>query len=613
MALAIVLALKLLSAPALAAPLPVPANIIITKTSGTPTAGVPISISWKLVNNAKVQLSGAIVYYLNGYPLTPLNSSNGAQAQPPPPESGTFTFDPVPGINQFSVVLLDTHGAAFPTSTAPKLKPTEFGQQPTETVPSTGHGESSPVSIAASGNVSWTVMAHTSRLDNGLTAAVRRQLMTDYAPLLLFSYDHSSDELYRPSDVLPYVKGSSLTGNFRQPNSALASNPQVILDPSPASNPLAGTITAAQPMMPVALYVSPSSAAESGADWGTVMKQSPNVGLYGHVTLIDPISFATTIADDKRPPDTDNLPQRLASRYGCTVSKACAAQIVKIEYWQFFGYSHDYEGPAQAGVDSETDHSGDWCSVQLYVDAGWWASPRPDKAILAVYHYLHGIQVGFDMGTVVAPATKITVPTRLPNVKGDVYFAEEFLGPGSGVKIEFPVTVAGVLYPSNGLGMAIEVGAAQNSVVQLAAQGIPKLGRAGAIPQGTGTVSYQHPVVYVEWGGHEFWPTADWAYYGANKHNGSGQYSYFGSAPTDLVIDHQVSIRGVTNLITPPDVALVTTFAGYWGASGGGGPPQGPPLHTHWYWDYGSTPQPLWDKIETIENSKGELVTHRTD
>ena len=126
-----------------------------------------------------------------------------------------------------------------------------------------------------------------------------------------------------------------------------------------------------------------------------------------------------------------------------------------------------------------------------------------------------------------------------------------------------------------------QVANAQNNAMQLAGERSAEL---------TFLPSFQHPVVYVEWGGHEFWPTVGWSYVGASKHNGTGQYSYFGSSPLDLTVDND----------SPPQeaVTLVTSFAGYWGAEGGGGPPQGPPLHCQWYWDPVNTPKDLLSYVD---------------
>jgi transcriptional regulator with XRE-family HTH domain len=118
-----------------------------------------------------------------------------------------------------------------------------------------------------------------------------------------------------------------------------------------------------------------------------------------------------------------------------------------------------------------------------------------------------------------------------------------------------------------------------------------------SVSRGSGARSinqvYKHPVVYVEWGGHEFWPTSSWSIAAASKHNGLGKYSYFGDAPVDVTYLPVFLSNGAQNLPSPlpnADVALVTLFAGFWGApQSHNGPPQGPPLHCEWFWD------PSWE------------------
>jgi hypothetical protein len=323
-----------------------------------------------------------------------------------------------------------------------------------------------------------------------------------------------------------------------------------------------------------------------------------NVGLYGHVSFIDPAHFQS---------DADlTLPARLYKRYNCpfttstvtgisTLTGPCPAQIIKIEYWQFFGYSYDFQ--ASTGIPAVDDfltgagkkyidHVGDWCSVQLFIDASWWKSPDPAAAILAVYHYVHGKQIGFDMAQVSDGPIQITVPTRGTGFpSGPQYAAKEFRGPSYPQDVEYPISYDGFTYPPSP-GVTAEVGYAQDNIVQLAAI--------------ADTSSYSHPVVYVEWGGHEFWPTASWGYIGASKHNGAGSYSYFASSPLDLVVGPPTKItRGTSPTVISPEVQLVTSFAGYWGTESDGGPPPGPPLHTEWYWDPILTPSDLFQTIET--------------
>lgn len=579
---------------ATAAPPPAPMKINVTAKPVNTRPDSPVNISWTLVSSSTTPVIASVTYYLNNQSLPgPALSPTGTAWKPGTAYPGPQNVAVVPGINEISVMLLGVHGT--PTTTQPpKLTDLLPGQKP-PAPPTPGAGVASSIVVFATGTARLTPAVPASTLASGLTAANRTQLMKDYAPLLLYSYDHSSDEEYAPIDVLSFIKGSTLaasTGNL--PNSALQT-PSVILNPSPSTAPNAGTISASLSPLPAALYVAPEpNTVQKGLPWTTVMSsQNPNTGLYGRVLLLDLKKLDTK--QFQTAPDAALL-AGFATRYGCNANNwtACPAQILKIEYWQFFGYSHDYQGTGDSIADSQTDHSGDWCTVQLYVDASWWQYGKADAAILAVYHYMHGIQVGFDMSQLADTPDQFTVPAPATGYTGKTYSAREYHGPNYGQSVDFPITVAGVQYGPDKSG---QIASAQNNAVQLATAPVTltlTVHQPGEVPVPTTLIpSFQHPVVYVEWGGHEFWPTSAWGYTGASKHNGLGQYSYLGSTPVDLLVD---------TVPLPQDVVLVTDFAGYWGAEGGGGPPQGPPLHCQWYWDPDTIPADLLAHVDVCTN-----------
>jgi hypothetical protein len=204
-------------------------------------------------------------------------------------------------------------------------------------------------------------------------------------------------------------------------------------------------------------------------------------------------------------------------------------------------------------LNHEADHDGDWCSVQLFLDARvatQSASTLPNQGILAIYSYAHGKKMGFSkVGFDFAAKHGGAVPVANPNPSGN-YAIWEFDGPNSS---NMDVDIGSDLY------------LAQNNAVQLAQDPASNL--------------LVHPVVYIEWGGHEFWPTARWTLPLANKHGGDG-YSFFATGA-----------RNIGEIAHPMDGdagTLITSFAGYWGKYGGfmnvNGPPQGPPLHKQWQW-----------------------------
>jgi hypothetical protein len=612
-------ALLALSASPLLAQTSAPVRIDVTVVSGSASPGSPITISWKLSDKTGVPLNGTIFYYLNSN----LVGSDGVKTVNNEGSLGdmyTFT-DPAPGVDTLQVALIRPEVASNP----PHRLPTEL-QIPTDTADTTR--PASPASapqviqnpFLAQGFVTVDTSPKVPVFTGGLTATVRSQLMQAYAPLLLFSYDHDKDELYAPSDVLTYIDAATLTGTNVPSGFVPASKPLAILGSFPPPQPSTpwsttyGTIATAASVkvgpngplpntLPEGLYVQATSAAQSGAAWSSAM-QLKNVGLYGHVTLINPDNFFSDADPD--------LPGILAARYHCIFTRTptvlplphCGSnvQVVKIEYWQFFGYSDDYYSalaPVNELANDFVNHQGDWCTVQVYVDASWLRSARPERGILAVYHYLHAHQVRFDMtyaDGLPSPST-IQVPSPSSNAKGSLYSAVEYHGFNYPSNVYFSVTVDGHTFPLvNPPNLTDNLMAAQDNVLQLASQ--PVVDNHGGVSTPVFALEhFQHPVVYVEWGGHEFWPTSGWQIYGASKHNGLGRYAYFASAPKDVVPAG-----------TPTsDVTLVTTFSGYWGApQSHNGPPQGPPLHTQWYWDPAITSANL---LQVIESATATLRT----
>jgi hypothetical protein len=542
-----------------------PTPLPISVTASTPaTLGAPIQISWTLKNTTTAPLNGFIVYYSDSNAVSSTSAPNNLIVAGNHTVSGTFTFaNPGPGSHLLGVSLLDRHGTP-PAVTHQPLQPIEVGSTPkAPTPPSVSVTD---VSIAATG-YARVVTSQEVRTLAGLTPDQKNNLLNRYAPLLLFSYDHDLQEQYAPIDVLDFIKGSTLVSQIpnvipSMPNSSLQV-PDVILGTSSAV-----AINPAQTNLPLNVYVSPSTAAEHGT-WNAVVTNdevtNPHVGLYGHLVLQSLQNVTDNViagGATPKPSDLSVLEQELALRYNCKdLDPNCPAQIIKLEYWQFFGYSHDYQNPTPltnlivpgttAILADLIDHGGDWCTVQLYVDADWALySNRPDKAILAIYHYAHGVQFGFDLSRVTNPNPSAT------NLEG--FSIQELQGPFYGQ----PVSTA---YKPHETDNSVQ--AAQNNVVQLAQDPSSKL--------------YIHPVVYVEWGGHEFFPSPAWSVGEASKHNGTGKYHYIAQGVPDI---------GEIGAANPPtdQAKLITSFAGFWGYYGTDNqnkPPPGPPLHKQWVWD----------------------------
>lgn len=396
----------------------VPLQIAISHT--TPVPGQAVTFSWTLKNTGQLPLMGNIAASFNFPPGNPVGPINTKTLMPGKSMSGTYSVLPRPGWNVFSVQMLYTHSVTvYSDSTTHPLQPLAPGQDPTPRSPPTSH--SVPVvSAVAQGSTSFDASPASSAIAAVLSTAQRRQIMQDYAPLLLFSYDHGSEETYAPTDVISFAKLSSLTGSARTTD---LSDPFYLLDPNQTG--ASGTITANQTALPARLFVKPSPVALKGDDWADIMQRQEagqDIGLYSRALLVD----VANLNDEADP----TLKQRLLARYNCKYGAACAAQVIKIEYWQFFGFSYDYDGDSLGSVgkaiEEEVNHDGDWCAVTLYVDAAWWLSARPDQAILSVYHYLHGIQAGFDLAATVYQPHHVAVPARSIADTAPIYPALEY-------------------------------------------------------------------------------------------------------------------------------------------------------------------------------------------
>src|SRR5262249_18271295 len=157
----------------------------------------------------------------------------------------------------------------------------------------------------------------------------------------------------------------------------------------------------------------------------------------------------------------------------------------------FFGYN---------GVDkpfSIGDHEGDWTTVQILVDP---ATLEP----LQVHHFAHGYRFGFDLQ-----------PGRLrstDDLEGGA--VREYRGQNWSIPVGFTWHDTPQARSANGMAATNS----QNNVLRMMRDPI--------------TGKYTHPVVYVEHGGHEFWPTEGWTFLDSPNHNGMDTaHSYLAAPP----------------------------------------------------------------------------------
>jgi hypothetical protein len=265
-----------------------------------------------------------------------------------------------------------------------------------------------------------------------------------------------------------------------------------------------------------------------------------------------------------------------------------------IEYWQFFAWN-DSDQSLSIG-----DHQGDWCTISLQYD------PERDQ-IAQVTHYAHGKPIQFNLESEL-------VDHRL---YGDIlpipyfYFNEgwgnyvEYRGVNYGYSFDGFVDGSDCLAITDGLFSNNQDCRYHDNTVRFY--------------QDLSSGQYTHPVVYLEWGAHEFWPTgsghvsmticlkdlAEWY--------SIGWFLLTGTPPIVCVTkdspkhggddsEKRYLTKSVPNLgeveseNMPSDEAkLILRFNGRWGDYGKeNDPPPGPALHESWRWPMGS---PLRSRI----------------
>ena len=361
---------------------------------------------------------------------------------------------------------------------------------------------------------------------DGIPDAVERELLTQYAPYFRFSRDNGQNETFRPADVRSYLSTAQvdLSGsegkNVVVQRGSLAPPNQTVLLKLNAKGVSSSLLSNPNKS---AYHVNPDNeSGRRGAPWPEA-RAAKRIGLYGHVVPI----FLRAAED-------------YDEGHVTTAADTTGTLFYKIEYWQFFGYSSN-----DKALD-EGDHEADWDTVQLIYQPGNPALRQPG-ALKTVLFYAHGKQMRFDL--------KAAVGSPIPiSVNGGP--GQELRGPDYGKPVPN-------LHDWGGAEPA------RNHVLQLY--------------QDKATAQFSHPIVYVEHGGHEFWPSPAWDMIGAQKHGGDdSEDSYAAATPPNLgEVEHPLS--------EDPMVAVVLQFNGYWGTYSremkgifDNNPPPGPPLHCEW-------------------------------
>jgi hypothetical protein len=397
---------------------------------------------------------------------------------------------------------------------------------------------------------------------------LEKQLLNRFRPCFLFSQNgDSKPEDYRPADVRWYIARSELLASGDEDSSPVIDNDHLVQNPETI---LALMYSSGPPWNPVPLYsltnilentvktkyyINPlekwqgnnGNPGRHGESWDVIL-QKKNVGLYGHVVRADTY-YQRGLIQGRDP---------------------AAYKYMKIEYWQLFGYN-------DTGQDFDiADHEGDWATVQLLYDPDLDPAihsatlPPGTNPIVSIYHYAHGHEMRFDMsGAEIAALPDFTF---LPGWENFTNTYRIYLGGNAGKSFD----EAGPDAICNTLILRID-------------------------PQ---TQEFSHPVVYIEHGTHEFWPTSQGVFTG---HGDVAGIEFEGQAPPHRGddFDHSYLTENVPNLgevghplaeVEGADIVL--HYNGYYGAfSHKNHSPPGPVLHTEWTYPAND---PIREAIEVI-------------
>ena len=258
----------------------------------------------------------------------------------------------------------------------------------------------------------------------------------------------------------------------------------------------------------------------------------------------DKTSYYLNISDSRRGgSDWDVAMLESPGLYGHVVKYE---NLHKIEYWQYFAYN---------GQDHIGDHEGDWCTVQLYYD------PAEDD-IVKTCHWAHGKGIAFDLKQTqeIVDLGDNFVEYRGPNYNAD---------PG-GLYWDYGSAEKQPRYPYEFQNNTIRFFMENNDL---------------------------HVVIYLERDAHEFWPTENGSFVGANEHNGKGRSYLVAYVPGKM------NLGEIKNPLSD-EAKIILRYNGYWGCYHHIGkdfrPPPGPTLHCQW-----TFPENEWD-LENILKSKCE-------
>ncbi len=374
---------------------------------------------------------------------------------------------------------------------------------------------------------------------DGMDDGMEQHLLEKFRPMMRYSLDEGPEQ-YAPTDPFRYIMGAVIGGKYQSPFGFTDHCPAISgFDQSQlATNPAAllnvnDAVLKSSDVLQNATkpdyHLVPNDAGEKGGPWPTNI-QGTNVGLFGHVV---PIILSSSIAYDRgrQFPCTGNAGDRL---------------FYKVEYWQFYGYNyaHHHDGRDYG------DHQGDWCTVQLVID------PVTENIVTALY-YAHGSQMRFDVLPGMVPVTLWENGVQYKQFNG----ANAIMQPSTDIADD-----------------GGQPNLKDNTWLKLAADPL--------------TGDFTHPLVFIENGSHEFWPS-EFGRFGKTElglrfysplHNGDDfQHSYLAMTPPNLgEVGH--------TMMNTPEANVIMRYNGFWGCYNvGDNPPPGPAMHFEWTYPYNSS------------------------
>ena len=387
---------------------------------------------------------------------------------------------------------------------------------------------------------------------DGIPDAVETKLIERFSPLLRFTVQKDNgSEKYRPMDMIDYIRNSDLVAH-KNPKQLVISNAQLLVTPSLVLGGVVSLLAtynqencapgmnlrqeaALQGLLDKHSDNNPDTGAyDQGTDW-SVLKARGSVGMYAHVSPFTPRSLSDLAFGNQRKRD-DGSPVIPESGY----ETLCLEDTCyKIEYYQFFGFNQAW---ADLGYGN---HQADLAVLTEVYD-------KSKDKLLAVSHWAHGYEMRYDLLSL----KSVCHPPDFDKIIG-----EEQTCTGENVKhTDFNILYINLL---TGESHQSEPWKAQNNQVSFSQDPL--------------TGKYEHPVVFVESGAHEFWPTAKWGAQYAPSHAGNDPYNHY--------LMHNIPNLGEIEHPLSNDATIIVEYNGYWGnwnKSNDVSP--GPVLHSSWNW-----------------------------